>query len=101
MELNDTNTYILLYNGKAKVRNVIHLKKFFAPPTDINDNNPMQSDLDFNNDPKITGPMTQAMKKLLDHKNAVQLAINLLCDLTKMHCTMCEWEQDCSDTTIE
>jgi hypothetical protein len=80
---------------------VICLKKLFAPPTDTNDNNPMKSDLDFNNDPKITGPMTRAMKKLLDHKNAAHLGINLLCDLTIMHCTMCEWEQDCYDTAIE
>ena len=44
--------------------------------------------------------MTRAMKKLLDHKNAAQLAINVLCDLSKKHCTMCEWEQECSDNPL-
>ncbi len=44
--------------------------------------------------------MTRAMKKLLDHKNAAQLAINVLCDLSKKHCAMCEWEQECSDNPL-
>jgi len=47
--------------------------------------------------PKITDPVTRAMKKLMDHKNAAQLAINVLCNLSKQHCAMCEWEQDCSN----
>jgi hypothetical protein len=44
--------------------------------------------------------MTRALKKLIDHKNAAQLAINVLCDLSKKHCTMCEWEQECSDNPL-
>jgi hypothetical protein len=36
------------------------------------------------------------MKKRMDHKNAEQLAINILCDLSKQHCAMCEWGQECS-----
>jgi hypothetical protein len=50
--------------------------------------------------PKITGPVTRAMKKLMDHKNAAQLAINVLCNLSKQHCAMCEWEQDCSNNPL-
>jgi hypothetical protein len=69
-EFNDTNARILLPNGKTKVPNVMRLK------------------------------MTRAMKKLLDHKNAAQLAINDLCDLSKKHCAMCEWEQECSDNPL-
>jgi len=49
-----------------------------AKITEIKDTN---AHLDFNSEPKITGPMIQAMKKLLDHKNAAQLAISVLCDL--------------------
>jgi hypothetical protein len=40
------------------------------------------------------------MKKLMDHKNAVQLAINVLCDLSKQHCAICGWEQECSDNPL-
>lgn len=41
------------------------------------------------------------MKKIMDHKYTAQLAINILCDLTKKHCSMCEWEQDCSDNPLQ
>jgi hypothetical protein len=44
--------------------------------------------------------MTWAIKKLINHKNTAQLAINVLCDLSKKHCAMCEWEQDCSDNPL-
>jgi hypothetical protein len=44
--------------------------------------------------------MTRAMKRLIDHKNAAQLAINVLCDLSKKHCAICEWEQECSDNLL-
>ncbi len=36
----------------------------------------------------------------MEHKNAAQLAINVLCDLSKKHCAMCEWEQQCSDNPL-
>jgi hypothetical protein len=36
--------------------------------------------------------MTREMKKLIDHKNAAQLAINVLCDLSKKYCAMCKWK---------
>jgi hypothetical protein len=32
--------------------------------------------------------MTRALKKLIDHKNAAQLAINVLFDLSKKHCAI-------------
>jgi hypothetical protein len=40
------------------------------------------------------------MKKLMDHENATQIAISVLCDLTKEHCNMCKWEQECSDNPL-
>jgi hypothetical protein len=80
------------------------LKKFFSDKNDSqNDSDSekvIQENLDFNAEPKISGPVTRAMKKLLDHKNAAQLAINVLCDLSKQHCAMCEWEQECSDNPL-
>jgi hypothetical protein len=83
-EINDTNARILLPNGKSKELNVMCLKKFFSAPSDTqNDNDINQENLDFNAEPKITGPVTRAMKKLMDLKNAAQLAINVLCDLSK------------------
>jgi hypothetical protein len=89
-EINDTNAHIILANSKTKVFNVMHLKKFFASPCDTKSESDTQSEtLDFNSEPKITGPVTRAMKKLMDHKNAAQLAINILCDISKQHCAMC------------
>jgi hypothetical protein len=40
------------------------------------------------------------MKKLLEQQNATNLAISVLCDLSKTHCSMCEWEQECSDNPL-
>jgi hypothetical protein len=40
------------------------------------------------------------MKKLLEQQNATNLAITVLCDLSKKHCSMCEWEQECSDNPL-
>ncbi len=57
-------------------------------------------DLGFKTEQKATSPVTWAMKKLMDHNNAAQLAINILCDLTKKHCLMCEWEQDSADNPL-
>jgi hypothetical protein len=103
-EINDTYARILLPNGKTKVLNIMRLKKFFSEKSDSqNDSESEQyipQNLDFNAEPKISGPMTRAMKKLIDHKNAAQLAINVLCNLSKKHCAMCEWEQDCSDNPL-
>jgi hypothetical protein len=80
----------------------MRLKKFFAPnaqdsnsETDTNQNH-----LDFKSEPKITGPITRAMKKLLQQIEATELAINVLCDLSKKHCSMCEWEQEFSDNPL-
>jgi hypothetical protein len=40
------------------------------------------------------------MKKLMQQKDAAEFAINVLCDLTKQHSSMCEWEQECSDNPL-
>jgi hypothetical protein len=101
-EVNDTNAKILLPNGKSKVLNVMRLKKFFADKSgESSDNDKTTTEnLDFNSEKNISRPMTRPLKKLIDHKNAVQLAINVLCDLSKKHCAMCEWEQECSDNPL-
>ena len=78
----------------------MRLKKFFSDKSEPQNDKIVPETLDFNAEPKISGPMTRAMKKLLDHKNAAQLAINILCDLSKKHCAMCEWEQECSDNPL-
>jgi hypothetical protein len=44
--------------------------------------------------------MTKAMKKLIDYENAAQMVRNVLCDLSKKHCAMSEWEHDCSDNPL-
>ena len=63
----------------------MRLKKLFAPTTENSngDTNAQQSDLDFRSAPKITGPVTHAMKKLMQQKEATEMAINVLCDLSK------------------
>jgi hypothetical protein len=40
------------------------------------------------------------MKKLTQQKDATELAISVLCDLTKQYCSMCEWEQERSDNPL-
>jgi hypothetical protein len=100
-EINDTNNRILLANGKTKVINVVHLERFFATQNETKSDIETHSEqFDFNSEQKIMCPVTRVMKKLLDHKNAVQLAITVLCDLSKQHCPMCEWEEECSDNPL-
>ncbi len=100
-EVNDTKAWILLSNGKSKVINIMHLKKFFLPtPEATSETVSPNDDLNFNSEPAMTGPVTRAMKKLMDHKNAAQLAIKVLCNLSKEHCSMCELEQDSSDNPL-
>jgi len=48
----------------------------------------------------IQNPVMRAMKKLLQQQKATNLAISVLCDLSKKHCSMCEWEQECSDNLL-
>ncbi len=101
-EINDTNARLQLPNGKTKIYNVMRLKKFFAPnaQNSNSETDTRQSDLDFKSEPKITGPVTRAMKKLLQQKEATEMAISVLCDLSKKHCSMCEWEQEFSDNPL-
>jgi hypothetical protein len=100
-EINDTNARVLLPNGTTKIYNIMRLKKFFAPtPDPINNNDAPSMDLNFKSEPQISGPITRAMKKLMQQKEATEMAINALCDLTKQHCSMCEWEQECSDNPL-
>jgi hypothetical protein len=98
-EINDTNAHILLPTGKTKIINVMLVKQFFAPEQDNSE--PVQnSDLNFNSEESFSGSVTRAMKKLINHKNAAQMDINILCDLSKEHCFMCEWEQDVPDNPL-
>jgi hypothetical protein len=79
----------------------MRLKKFFAPQADKTDGaTHTESELNFKDAPKITGPVTRAMKKLLLQKEATEMAIIVLCDLSKKHCSMCEWEQEFSDNPL-
>jgi hypothetical protein len=51
-EIDDTNARILLPNGKTKVLNVIHFKKFFTSPNDkTSENDTTYHTLDFNSEP--------------------------------------------------
>jgi hypothetical protein len=101
-EVNDTNARILLPNSKSKVLNVMRLKKFFSDNKSESSHSEKsdEENLDFNSEQNISRPMTRALRKLIDHKNAAQLTINVLCDLSKKHCAMCEWEQECSDNPL-
>jgi hypothetical protein len=103
-EINDTNARILLPNGKTKILNVMHIKKFFKQPDNQSDNENKtvsgSNDLNFNSKSKFSGPVTRALKKLLEQQNATNLAISVLCDLSKKHCSMCKWEQECSDNPL-
>ncbi len=98
-EINDTNTSVQLPNGKTKVFNIMRIKKFFKPAAESETVSHL-SDLHFQNEPKFTGPITRAMKKLLEQQKATNLVISFLCDLTKTHCSMWEWEQECSDNPL-
>jgi hypothetical protein len=103
-EINDTNARILLPNGKTKVLNMMRIKKFFSDKNDFKKESDSEQvnpeNLDFNTETKLSGPMTRAMKRSIHHKNAAQLTINVLCDLSKKHCAICEWEQECSDNPL-
>jgi hypothetical protein len=102
-EINDTNARIAVPNGKTKILNVMRIKKFFKQTEnpDIENKTVSGSDnLDFNSKSEFTGPVTRAMKKLLEQQNATNLAISVLCDLSKKHCSMYEWEQECSDNPL-
>jgi hypothetical protein len=94
----------VLLSGKTKILNVMRIKKFLKQPesnSDIANKTVSGSDnLDFNLKSEFTGPVTRAMKKLLEQQNATNLAISVLCDLSKKHCSMCEWEQECSDNPL-
>jgi hypothetical protein len=102
-EINETNARILLANGKTKILNLMRIKKFIkqSENSDIQDKTvPGSDELNFNSKPEFTGPVTRAMKNLLEEQNATNLAISVLCDLSKKHCSMCEWEQECSDNPL-
>jgi hypothetical protein len=101
-EINDTNARIQLPNGKTKIINIMRIKKFFQQTSDKDESKTVSGspDLDFNSKSEISGPVTRAMKKLLEQQNATNLAISVLCDLSKKHCSMCEWEQECSDNPL-
>ncbi|MFN9940179.1 MAG: hypothetical protein ACK56I_11975, partial [bacterium] len=104
-EINDTNARILLPNGKSKILNIMRIKQFFNQK-DTNSENEQNktvsgsSELDFNSEQNPSGPVTRAMKKLMEQQKATNLAISVLCDLSKKHCSMCEWEQECSDNPL-
>ncbi len=56
------------------------IKIFFKPASD-GETVSEQSDLNFKGEPKITGPILGAMKKLLEQQKATEMAISVLCDL--------------------
>jgi hypothetical protein len=82
----------------------MRIKKFFKQPETNSDNENKtvsgSDNLDFNSRSEFTSPVTSTMKKLLEQQNATNLAISVLCDLSKKHCSMCEWEQQCSDNPL-
>jgi hypothetical protein len=63
----------------------MQLKKFFAPDAQNSNSetDTRQSKLDFKSEPKITGPVTRAMKRLMQQKEATEMAINVVCNLSK------------------
>jgi hypothetical protein len=102
-EINDTNARIQLPNGKSKIINIMRIKKFFQQKDKSESENKTvsgSSELDFNSEQDLSGPVTRAMRKLLEQQKATNLAISVLCDLSKKHCSMCEWEQECSDNPL-
>jgi hypothetical protein len=90
------------YQMAKQVINIMRIKKFTNQKTQMTMIKEFlaQKILNFNEKQEITGPVTRAMKKLLEQQNATKLAISVLCDLTKQHCSTCEWEQECSDNPL-
>jgi hypothetical protein len=87
-EINDTNARIQLPNGKSKIINIMRIKKFFQQKdknseSEQNKTVSGSSELDFNSEQNLSGPVTRAMKKLLEQQKATNLAISVLCDLSK------------------
>jgi hypothetical protein len=78
IKINDSSARIVLPNGKTKILNVMRIKKFFKQPeTNSGIENKTVSgsnNLDFNTHSEFTGPVTRAMKKLLEQQNATNLA---------------------------
>ncbi len=87
IKINDSNTRIVLPNGKTKILNVMRIKKFFKQPKTNSDNENKtvsgSENLDFNSHSEFTGPVTRAMKKLFEQQNATNLELSVLCDLSK------------------
>jgi hypothetical protein len=91
---------VLLPNGKTKVLNIMCIKKFFF--------NQQMKVKQFLTKVTSISKMNQSLhsllpelwKKLLEQQKATNLAISVLCDLTKTHCLMCDWEQECADNPL-
>jgi hypothetical protein len=85
-ESNDSNARIVLPNGKTKILNIMRIKKFFKQQddtTDIENKTVSGSDnFNFNAHSEFMGPVTRAMKKLLEQQKATNLAISIICDLS-------------------
>ncbi len=74
IDINDTNGNVRL-NNKIKILNVNKLKLFLQE----NENDQEQTFLDYNfNDSSSDKPLTRAHSKLINYKNAVQLALLML-----------------------
>ncbi len=74
IDINDTNAKVKI-NNKIKVLNVNKLKPFLHEPSDVIVNNPQ--DLDFQNFANDK-PLTCTRAKLINYKNAAQLALLML-----------------------
>jgi hypothetical protein len=70
------------YVRECYVRDCYVRENYVAP----SDGQPVseRSDLNFKGEPKITGPITRAIKKLLDQQRETELVISVLCDLSKL-----------------
>jgi hypothetical protein len=74
IDINDTNAKVKL-NNKIKILNINKLKLFLQE----HDNDENQTFLDCNfNDPSSDKPLTRACAKLINYKNAAQLALLML-----------------------
>jgi hypothetical protein len=84
-EINDTNAHTVLPNGKTKILNVMCIKKFIkqSEQNADNENETVSGSNNFNSKSEFSGPVTRAMKKPLEQQNATNLAISVLCDLSK------------------